>query len=59
MDLWVRIILLLGIYGLIEAVDYYVDAFSSPWWLSLLMAAFCSISDIIVIAMIEVITDDC
>lgn len=48
-----RILVILGIFGAIEAVDYNVDAINFPWWLSLLMAALLPVSDIITIFIID------
>lgn len=53
MPLWLRVAAILVIYGSIETVDYHVAAFSFPWWLSLIMAAFLSVSDIVLIAIID------
>lgn len=57
MEIFWRLVAALGIFGLIELVDFYVEPMSFPWWLSLILAAFCSVIDIIVIAAIDIVTD--
>lgn len=55
---WWRLAPALGIFILLEVVDSNVDAFSFPWWLSLLMSLFLSIADIILIAIIDACSTD-
>lgn len=56
-EIWARIGLIVGICVLIEGIDSAVDAINIPWWLSLLIASCCSISDIIVILVIDWLTE--
>lgn len=55
---WWRSAPALGIFILLEVVDNNVDAFSFPWWLSLLMSLFLSVFDIILIAIIDACSTD-
>lgn len=55
MDIWLRVLGILTVWGVIEGIDHLSTGINIPWWLSLLTAAFCSISDIIVILAIDLL----
>lgn len=55
---WWRLVPAFGVFLLIEFIDSQVASIDIPWWLSLVMALFLSFTDIIVILVIDVITND-
>lgn len=53
MEFWVRLALILGIFGAIELVDKYVNAFNWPWFLSLAVAVIVAFIDKITVVIID------
>lgn len=54
---WWRLVPAFGVFLLIEFIDSQVTSINIPWWLSLFMALFLSFTDIIVILVIDWLTD--
>lgn len=54
---WWRLVPAFGVFLLIEFIDSQVTSINVPWWLSLFMALFLSFTDIIVILVIDWLTD--
>ena len=57
MAILARILIILTAWGIIEWVDSLIEGVNLPWWLSLLMACFCSVSDILTIMILDWIFD--
>lgn len=51
--MWWRLLPASGIFIGIEVVDSNTEAFNWPWWLSLILALFASVLDIIILALID------